>query len=134
MILQQKLPVFQAKLFFLDPKTAQLEALLYPRCSRVSCFKFINACIKKCHIKFVYSEKATKFCEISTLLLSYVVPIKSKVEISQYFVAFSQYMNFYNPAGWANEVQILSVVHSQELSIKLKSSFKLFHKDNFITR
>ena len=34
-------------------------------------------------LKFVYSEKATKFCEIFTLLLSYVVPVKSKVEISQ---------------------------------------------------
>ena len=32
-------------------------------------------------VKFIYSEKATKFCEISTLLFSYVVPVKSKVEI-----------------------------------------------------
>ena len=46
------------------------------------------------HIKFIYSEKATKFCEISTLLLSDVVPVKSKVEILQNFVAFSEYMNF----------------------------------------
>ena len=45
-------------------------------------------------VKFIYSEKATKFCEISALLLSYVVPVKSKVEISQNFVAFSEYMNF----------------------------------------
>ena len=45
-------------------------------------------------IKFIYSEKATKFCEIFTLLLSYVVPVKSKVKISQNFVAFSDYMNF----------------------------------------
>ena len=43
---------------------------------------------------FIYSEKATKFCKIFTLLLSYVVPVKSKVMISQYFVAFSDYMNF----------------------------------------
>ena len=50
-------------------------------------------CLSKC-IKFMYSEKATKFFEISTLLLSYVVPVKSKVEISQNFVAFSEYMNF----------------------------------------
>ena len=42
----------------------------------------------------MYSEKATKFCEISTLLLFYVVPVKNKVEISQNFVAFSEYMNF----------------------------------------
>ena len=41
-------------------------------------------------LKFIYSEKATKFCEIST---SYVLPVKSKVEISQNFVAFSEYMN-----------------------------------------
>ena len=45
-------------------------------------------------LKFIYSEKATKFCEIFTLLLSYVVPVKSKVEISQNFLAFSEYMNF----------------------------------------
>ena len=45
-------------------------------------------------IKFIYSEKATKFCEISNLLLSYIVPVKSKVEILQNFVAFSEYMNF----------------------------------------
>ena len=31
---------------------------------------------------------------IFTLLLSYVVPVKSKVKISQNFVAFSEYMNF----------------------------------------
>ena len=45
-------------------------------------------------VKFIYSEKATKFCEIFTLLLSYVVPVKSKVKISQNCVAFSEYMNF----------------------------------------
>ena len=45
-------------------------------------------------VKFIYSEKATKFCEISTLLLSYIMPVKSKEEISQNFVAFSEYMNF----------------------------------------
>ena len=42
----------------------------------------------------MYSEKATKFCEISTLLLFYVVRVKSKVKISQNFVAFSENMNF----------------------------------------
>ena len=38
-------------------------------------------------LKFIYSEKAIEFCEISTLLLSYIIPVKSKV-------AFSEYMNF----------------------------------------
>ena len=47
-------------------------------------------------LKSIYSEKATKFWEISTVDLSYVsiVPVKSMVEISQNFVAFSEYMNF----------------------------------------
>ena len=45
-------------------------------------------------LKFIYSEKATKFCKISNLDLSYVVTVKCKVEISQNFVAFSEYMNF----------------------------------------
>ena len=34
------------------------------------------------------------FCEISTADLSYVVTVKSTVEILQNFVAFSEYMNF----------------------------------------
>ena len=41
---------------------------------------------KNCRqIKFIYSEKATKFCEIFTLLLA---------NFSQNFVAFSENMNF----------------------------------------
>ena len=36
-------------------------------------------------VKFIYSEKATKFCEIFNLLLSYVVPVKSKVKILETF-------------------------------------------------
>ena len=47
-------------------------------------------------IKFIYSGKATKFCKISTVDLSYVVPVKSTVEISQNIVAFSEYMSFNN--------------------------------------
>ena len=48
------------------------------------------------HLKFIYSKKAKKICKIFTLLLSYVVPVKSKVKISRNFVAFSEYMNFNN--------------------------------------
>ena len=36
-------------------------------------------------VMFIYSEKATKFCKISTVDLSYVSPVKSMVEISQNF-------------------------------------------------
>ena len=46
------------------------------------------------NLMFIYSEKVTKCCKTSALLLSYVVPVKSKVEISQNFVAFLEYMNF----------------------------------------
>ena len=39
-------------------------------------------------------RRTQKFCEITTLDLSYVVTVKSTVEISPTFVAFSEYMNF----------------------------------------
>ena len=45
-------------------------------------------------LKFIYSEKATKFWEIFTLILTTVHTVKSKMKISQNFVAFSEYMNF----------------------------------------
>ena len=41
-------------------------------------------------IKFIYSEKATKFCEFSTVV-SCTVTVKSTAEISQNFVAFSEH-------------------------------------------
>ena len=57
-------------------------------------------------VNFIYSEKDTEFREISTVNLSYVLPmvimvlpvkytsLKYTVEILQNFVAFSKYMNF----------------------------------------
>ena len=53
-------------------------------------------------LQFINSEKATKFSETFSLLLSYVVPVKSKLKISQNFVAFSEYMNF--------KVKIFSII------------------------
>ena len=52
--------------------------------------------LRKEIIKFIYSEKATKFCEISTnyILALHITYYKYLVEISQNFVAFSEYMNF----------------------------------------
>ena len=47
-------------------------------------------------VKFVYFGKATEFCEISTVDLSYVVMVKFMGEFSQNFLAFSEYMNFTN--------------------------------------
>jgi hypothetical protein len=43
------------------------------------------------NLKFIYSEKATKFYEIFPFP---VHTVKSKGKISQSFVAFSEYMNF----------------------------------------
>ena len=63
----------------------------------------VSVFIKNCFllIKFIYSEKATNFCQISTVDLSYVVTVKSTVEISQNFVAFSEYMNFTKTWFWS---------------------------------
>ena len=36
-------------------------------------------------LKFIYSEKAAKFCEIFTLLLTVCTAVKNKVKISQKF-------------------------------------------------
>ena len=71
-------------------------------------------------VKFIYSEKATKFCEISTLDLSYVVTVKSSVEILQNFVAFSEYMNFTN-------IQILFVIRNATVvkTFQQRGSFSL---------
>ena len=45
-------------------------------------------------LKIIYSEKATKFCVIFPLLLTVCTVVKSKGEILQNFVAFSECMNF----------------------------------------
>ena len=58
-------------------------------------------------LKFIYSEKATKFCEISTVDLTVTTLDKSMVEILQQFVAFSEYMKF-------KTRQILPFVKSSE--------------------
>ena len=43
--------------------------------------------------------KVTKFCEIFLLLLTVCTVVKSKGNISQNFVAFSEYMNFRKKTG-----------------------------------
>ena len=45
-------------------------------------------------LKFIYSEKATKFCEIFPLLLTVCTVVQSKGKILQNFAAFSENMNF----------------------------------------
>ena len=45
----------------------------------------------------MYSEKAKKFREISTVDLTVTILDKITMDISQNFVAFSEDMNFMNP-------------------------------------
>ena len=65
-------------------------------------------------LKFIYSEKATNFCKISTLDLSYVVTVKSTVEISQNFVVFSDEYRVFQ----------LDMLHFKRLLGHQKSTFK----------
>ena len=58
----------------------------------------------------MYSEKATKFREIFTLLLIVCTVVK-RVKISQNFVAFSEYMNFKNASKF--KITALLVVEIQ---------------------
>ena len=64
-----------------------------------------------------------EFCEIFTLLLSYVVPVKSKVKLLQNFVAFSEYMNFTNKkCGYANLQNLeTDVAGDQTKELKFKT-------------
>ena len=45
-------------------------------------------------VKFIYSEKASKFWQIFPLILTTVHTVKSEGKISQNCVVFSEYMNF----------------------------------------
>ena len=45
-------------------------------------------------LKFIYSEKATKFCKISTVDLTGTTLNKSTVEILRKNLAFFEYTNF----------------------------------------
>ena len=89
----------------------QLLKYIYPTCNQdwhddvpdykyISIFqsllkqRILSAYVFSC-LKFICSEKATKFCEIFTLLLSYVVPVKSKVKISQNFVVLLKIYELY---------------------------------------
>ena len=54
-------------------------------------------------LKFIYSEKATKFYEIFTLLLNGTTYDKTKVKIAQTFVVFSEYMEFKHILVWESK-------------------------------
>ena len=62
-------------------------------------------------VKFIYSEKATKFCKISP----YEGTVKSTVEILQNYVAFSEHMNF----NWETMPQPLKIWGQAHLILRL---------------
>jgi hypothetical protein len=66
-------------------------------------------------VKLIYFEKATNFCEISTVDLSYVVTVKSTMEILQNFVAFSENMNFNNSKVVPKILWLHCVHHARDL-------------------
>ena len=70
----------------------------------------------------MYSEKATKFFKIFTLLLTACTVVKRKVKISQNFVAFSEYMNF-NINLEKNGMPEQSSVHFFGLRLSLLANF-----------
>ena len=62
-------------------------------------------------VKLIYSEKATKFCEIFTLILNGTTKDKSKVKISQNFEAFSEYINFNSKRSRLTWLQAYTLKH-----------------------
>ena len=82
-------------------------------------------------VKFIYSEKATKFWEIFTLLLSYAVPFKSKAKISQNFVAFSEYMNFTTVGAVQLSQEKRIVINNLPLLISQLLKYHECHVNNF---
>ena len=90
----------------------------YPIKKRYLCILEIRW--KKLKIKFMNSEKATKVCEISTLILTVCTAVKSKVEISQNFVAFSEFMNFNSIFPLSSKQEVAQIITNLTKS-------KLFH-------
>ena len=78
-------------------------------------------------IKFIYSKKATKFCEIFPLLFTTVHTVKNKEKISQNFVAFSVYINskkicyLINFKGHLSKYNFLRSEMNTIVSLKIKA-------------
>ena len=98
---------------------------------------WLHSCWFFPHLKFIYSEKATKFCKISTVDLSYGVTVKSTVEILQYFLAFSEYMielwediqNLIN-VGFLIRLMVLEKKSKIQKLKKVSDKFWIFFRGN----
>ena len=74
----------------LRPHRCARLALQTVRVDLYGCDTFHMFC--PCMVKFIYSEKATKFCKISTNYLTGSTKDKKLVEILQNSVAYSEYI------------------------------------------
>ena len=85
-----------------------------------------------CKVTFLdkvwYSEKATKFWEISNLRLSTVHTDKSRVKISQNFVAFSEYINFKTKDVYLTIKCVLKIFGGPFPYVNRREWGKWFHK------
>ena len=84
---------------------------------------------------FIYSENATKYCETSTLLLFYVVPVKSKVEIFAKFCGLLRIYELYHyfldeiPQNWVELGTAVVALHAFECGMMmLNASFAPFSR------
>ena len=82
------------KLYFFFQKKVKWNISSYQNLSHMLSLFWNESKMNHEIVKFIHSEKSTKFCDISNTYLSYVLPVKWLVEILQNFVAFSEYMNF----------------------------------------
>ena len=76
-----------------------------------------------CTLKFIYSEKATNFFEIFTLLLTGTTKDKSKVKISKNFVAFSEFMNFTKSCSSRKTDKALFLNYSTNKRLKISITY-----------
>ena len=73
------------------------------------------------YVKFIYSEKTIKFCEISAVDLTVTTYDKLKMEVLQNFVAFSECMNFIkrNTTHLGYEEAFLSLILAKKIGERL---------------
>ena len=94
----QKVAILKRPLFFralVSHRSTGVQSSQFLKLGKSAPTYFFKLCYKV-HMNILTSEKATEFCAIFNLLLTGTTQNKSKVEISQNFVAFSEYMNFSN--------------------------------------
>ena len=76
-------------------------------------------------LKFILSEKATKFCEIFTLLLTICTVVKSKVEDFAKFCGLLRIYEVYFPRVFKLQFSSFGSTNGQTINILTKTLRKL---------